>query len=271
MTLFRERRLLEDAIQSIDSSMPLKAIIGIVLFLFVGGMVRANDVVFESGPKKVQLLELFTSEGCSSCPPAEASLGRLVNDPRLWHEFVPVAFHVDYWDRLGWKDPFASAEWTKRQRLYAANWNAESVYTPAFVLNGREWRDARVPVISDRGPGALSATVRSDSSVLVNFEPAKGDARDLDLYLARLGFGISSNVRAGENTGRSLRHDFVVLSLDHQKLVSGPQEFHLPSSAPEIANRPNRTALAAWITSAGDIRPLQATGGWLPPSSGDSH
>jgi hypothetical protein len=179
---------------------------------------------------------------------------------------VPVAFHVDYWDRLGWKDPFASAEWTKRQRLYAANWNAESVYTPAFVLNGRECEDARVPVLNDGGPGALRATVRSDNRVLVNFEPVKGEARDFDLYLARLGFGIRINVRASENNGRSLRHDFVVLSLDHQKLVSNPKEFHLPPPALEITNRPNRTALAVWITSAGDITPLQATGGWLPPS-----
>ena len=105
----------------------------------------AGDLAFQSGPKKVQLLELFTSEGCSSCPPAEASFSRLVNDPRLWHEFVPVAFHVDYWDGLGWKDPFASFEWTKRQQTYAEKWKAESVYTPAFVLDGREWRNANVP------------------------------------------------------------------------------------------------------------------------------
>ena len=247
-------------------------LVAVVLLLFFVGVVCADDVVFESGPKKVQLLELFTSEGCSSCPPAEASLGRLVNDPRLWHEFVPVAFHVDYWDRLGWKDPFASAEWTKRQRLYAANWNAETVYTPAFVLNGREWQNASVPVINDGGTsGVLKATVRSDNSVLVNFEPAKGEVRDFDLYLARLGFGISINVRAGENNGRSLRHDFVVLSLDHQKLVSSPHEFRLPSPPLEITNRPNRIALAAWIAPAGDITPLQAIGGWLPPGSGDGH
>jgi hypothetical protein len=245
----------------------MKASIGALLLLFFGDVLCADNVVFESGPKKVQLLELFTSEGCSSCPPAEASFGRLVNDPRLWHEFVPVAFHVDYWDRLGWKDPFASAEWTKRQRVYAANWNAESVYTPAFVLNGREWQNASVPVINGEAPGVLKATVRSDNTVIVNFEPAKGEARDFDVYLARLGFGININVRAGENNGRSLRHDFVVLSLDHQKLVSSPQEFHLPSPAVETAIRPNRTALAAWITSSGDIRPLQATGGWLPVTS----
>ena len=102
-------------------------------------------------------------------------------------------------------------------------------------------------------------------SVLVNFEPAKGEAREFDLYLARLGFGISINVRAGENNGRSLRHDFVVLSLDHQKLASSPQEFHLPSPAPENANRPNRTALAAWITRRA-ISPLfkPSAAGCLP-------
>src|SRR4030095_15437926 len=199
------------------SSAVMEAIIKVVLLLFSGGVLCADDLVFESGPKKVQLLELFTSAGCSSSPPAEAALARLVNDPRLWREFVPIAFHVDYWDRLGWKDPFASAEWTKRQRLYAANWNAWSVYTPAFVLNGREWRDARVPVISGEDPGVLKTTVRSDNTVLVNFEPAKTQPHDFDVYLARLGFGININVRAGENNGRSLRHDFVVLSLDHQK------------------------------------------------------
>jgi hypothetical protein len=271
MTIFRGPLARErDSVDRLP--LPLKAIIGVALLLFSGGLLCAENLVFESGPKKVQLLELFTSEGCSSCPPAEASLGRLVNDPRLWHEFVPVAFHVDYWDRLGWKDPFASAEWTKRQRLYAANWNAETVYTPAFVLNGREWQNASVPVINDGGtPGVLKATVRSDHSIVINFEPGNASAREFEVYLACLGFGININVRAGENNGRSLRHDFVVLSLDHQKLASGPQELHLPSPAPEIASRPNRTALAAWITRAGDITPLQAIGGWLPPSSGDGH
>src|SRR5437879_13814100 len=104
----------------------MKAIIGIVLSLFFGGVLCADNVVFESGPKKVQLLELFTSEGCSSCPPAEASLGRLVNDPRLWHDFVPLPFHVDYRDRLRWKYPFASMEWTKRAGRAAAQWNHQS-------------------------------------------------------------------------------------------------------------------------------------------------
>ena len=226
-------------------------------------MAAADPVTFESGPKKVQVLELFTSEGCSSCPPAEASLSRLVNDSRLWREFVPVAFHVDYWDRLGWKDSFASVEWTKRQQTYAENWKAETVYTPAFVLNGREWRNATVPVVNDEALGVLKITVQDTNAVMISFEPANGSSEKFDVYLARLGFGIAVNVRAGENTGRSLRHDFVVLSLVHEKMGSGTQELRFPRAS-ESAGRPERSALAAWVTKEGDVNPLQAVGGWLP-------
>jgi hypothetical protein len=238
--------------------------IGVAILLFFGGILCADNLVFESGPKRVQLLELFTSEGCSSCPPAEAALARLVKDPRLWREFVPTAFHVDYWDRLGWKDPFASAEWTKRQQTYAAQWNAENVYTPAFVLNGREWRGANIPVTDEKAIGVLKVAVRPHDSLLVSFEPAAGSARDLDCYIARLGFGIDMAVHAGENNGRNLHHDFVVLDLTHAKLGPNPQEFHLPSVPVKAANPPVRTACAAWITKEGETTPLQAVGGWLP-------
>jgi len=235
---------------------------GVALTSFIFQMAGADPIVFESGPKKVQLLELFTSEGCSSCPPAEASLSRLVNDSRLWREFVPVAFHVDYWDRLGWKDPFASVEWTKRQQIYAENWKTETVYTPAFVLNGREWRNANVPATNDDPPGVLKIEMRGNDVVAVSFEPANGTSGEFEIYLARLGFGIKMDIRAGENNGRNLRHDFVVLSLVHKKIGSRTEELRL-ASAPESLSRPERTALAAWITKAGDVEAVQATGGWL--------
>src|SRR6476646_4780454 len=79
--------------------------------------IHAQERVFESGPQRIHLIELFTSQGCSSCPPAEAWLSKLKSEPRLWKDFVPIAFHVDYWDRLGWRDPFATKEWTARQYL----------------------------------------------------------------------------------------------------------------------------------------------------------
>lgn len=238
-------------------------IFSIVLLSCVFHVAGADPIVFESGPKKVQLLELFTSEGCSSCPPAEASLSRLVNDSRLWREFVPVAFHVDYWDRLGWKDPFASAEWTKRQETYAMNWKAEGVYTPAFVLNGREWQNANVPAANDDAPGVLKIEMRGDNIVTVNFKPANGASGEFEVYLARLGFGMKINVRAGENKGRNLGHDFVVLSLVHEKMGLGTPEIHLAPVSASISH-PERSALAGWITNMGDIKPIQATGGWLP-------
>lgn len=175
---------------------------------------------------------------------------------------MPVAFHVDYWDRLGWKDPFASVEWTKRQQTYAENWKAETVYTPAFVLNGREWRNANVPPATE-APGVLKIGIRGDGTVAVNFEPANRISGEFEVYLARLGFGINFNVRAGENNGRSLRHDFVVLSLVHEKMGSGTQELRL-APASESVSRPERSAFAAWITKTADIKAVQATGGWLP-------
>ena len=111
---------------------------------------RASDRVFESGPQRSHLLELFTSQGCSSCPSAEAWFSRLKAEPGLWKNFVPLAFHVDYWDRLGWRDPFASKEWTARQYQYSSSWKGDSVYTPGFVLNGQELRQRSVPVASGR-------------------------------------------------------------------------------------------------------------------------
>src|SRR6266567_7895599 len=95
---------------------------------------------FESGEARTMLVELFTSEGCSSCPPADAWINQLKESPDLWKKIVPVVFHVDYWDNLGWRDRFAKPEFTSRQRRYAAAWGGDSVYTPGFVINGKEWR-----------------------------------------------------------------------------------------------------------------------------------
>src|ERR1700750_979994 len=83
---------------------------------------QAGEVVFESKPVRTPLLGLYTSEGCSSCLPAEAWMTSLKTEPRLWQDFVPVAFHVDYWDHLGWKDPFAVKRWTERHTEYSLLW-----------------------------------------------------------------------------------------------------------------------------------------------------
>jgi len=103
---------------------------------------QSAAITFQSATERTALLELYTSEGCSSCPPAETWLSGLKESSRLWKDFVPVAFHVDYWDYLGWRDPWAQRGFSDRQRAYAASWHSENIYTPGFVLNGKEWSDS---------------------------------------------------------------------------------------------------------------------------------
>jgi hypothetical protein len=216
---------------------------------------RAGDRVFESGPKKVHLVELFTSEGCSSCPPAETWLSKLKAEPGLWKDFVPIAFHVDYWDRLGWRDPFAAKEWTVRQYQYAASWKSDGVYTPGFVLDGHEWQQRVVPASSSEKPGVLRLSIVNDKAS-AEFNPTSDPAKDIDLHLAMLGFDLNTKPTAGENNGRNLRQDFVVLSLTNQKMSAGKAEISF-----QIDSRAG--AIAAWITAPNQIEPIQAVGGWL--------
>src|ERR1700730_7283401 len=125
---------------------------------------QGGELVFESKPVRTHLLELYTSEGCSSCLPAEAWLSNLKNELRLWQDFVPIAFHVDYWDHLGWRDPFASKTWTERQADYSARWKSENVYTPAFVLDARESQDRSIPKSSSDKPGVLKIALANDNA-----------------------------------------------------------------------------------------------------------
>ena len=222
---------------------------------------RAATLAIESGPRKTHLLELFTSEGCSSCPPAEAWLSKLKDNAGLWRDFVPVAFHVDYWDRLGWRDPFASKAWTARQYLYSARWKSSSVYTPAFVLDGREWQNNGVPPIASESPGALKLQVSDDDKIAATFQSTAGESKSLELHVARLGFGLNINVKAGENSGRKLLHDFVVLSLDTAKMVGGKAE--LAASAAKAQDANSRSAIVAWVTEPGQTEAIQAVGGWV--------
>lgn len=223
--------------------------------------VQGGDVVFESKPTRTHLIELFTSEGCSSCLPAEAWLSNLKNEPRLWQDFVPLAFHVDYWDHLGWRDPFASKKWTERQAVYSARWKSENVYTPAFVLDGVAWRNAALPPAATETPGVLKITINGER-VTAAFKPATSAGRHYEIHVARLGFALGAEVTAGENSGRKLVHDFVVLGLTNEGMKSGTQELRLPAeSSQQAAN--SRSAIAAWVTAAGQVEPIQAVGGWL--------
>ena len=233
----------------------------------------ADAIRFQSGPEAVQLLELYTSEGCSSCPPAEKWFSELKRSPKLWTEVVPVAFHVDYWDNLGWKDVLASKVFTKRQYRYSDVWHSQSVATPGFVVDGKNWqgwfRQEPVPGMDKRVAGVLCVAAQDGGRWELRFAPdLKLKQSGYDLHVALLGFEIKTNVRAGENSGRMLDHDFVTVAF-----AEGPAErsgdvwqrsFKLEASAGVF---PQRTGLAAWVTPAGVMAPLQAVGGWIPNGS----
>jgi len=218
----------------------------------------------------VTLIELYTSEGCSSCPPADRWLGELRGKSGLWTEFVPLEFHVNYWDSLGWKDRLSTREFTAREYAYASAWGSSNVYTPCFVRNGEEWKPLwGTPAASAANAGSLSIEIRDDGVCRAEFtpgSPVRSGADSFEVHVAVLGGGISSRVTAGENRGETLGHEFVVLGIAEKPLSQdgggAVVRADLPLPRP-IATEAARRALAAWVTLRGQLAPIQATGGWL--------
>jgi hypothetical protein len=176
----------------------------------------AGRCAAESGRHTAALVELYTSEGCSSCPPADRWLSSLAS-PNV----VPMALHVDYWDYIGWKDPYAQRRFSLRQRKLTQQQRLALVYTPQVMLQGRDFRawgtrafDEAVARINARPAAArialeLAAAGREGLRVRVRAEAP--DRRDAVLYIAAYQNRLESRVTAGENRGRVLRHDYVVL------------------------------------------------------------
>jgi hypothetical protein len=225
--------------------------------------IAGEEPLFQSSGKQTNLIELYTAEGCSSCPPAEEWLSKLGTQPGLWKNFVPLAFHVDYWDGRGWKDRFASAAFTQRQRAYTAAWNSGSAYTPAFAVNGRESRSPGVPAATNVSAGTLRIMRAGSNRFVFTYSPASKTESQWDLHVALLGSGIVSKVAGGENAGRQLRHDFVVLKYDRLRMTNSAGLVRA-ETALFRAEGASRNALAAWVTIRDQMVPLQATGGWLP-------
>jgi len=234
------------------------------MFLAISVNAQAAPLSFQSSEKQTVLLELYTSEGCNSCPPAEVRLSRLKESPGLWKDFVPVAFHVDYWDYLGWPDPWSSKQYSERQRDYAQTWRSDSIYTPCFVQNGAEgvnWA-GNAPSSSNRKSGVLTVTLTNTNQWRATFEPFASGG-NYEVYAALLAGNLVSDVKAGENRGRRLQHDFVVLKLVNVPMArrGGALEAQF-ALAPDLKNSAD-IALAIWVTNLGRPAPLQATGGWI--------
>lgn len=241
------------------------------------GTLHADKLTLISPDARVNVLELYTSQGCSSCPPAEHWLSRYVEDPGLWKQFIPLNFHVDYWDYIGWKDPFANSLFSYRQRLYEQLKLAKNVATPGFIVNGQGWNGwfyGQQPRFTEQqASGVITATIE-DSQIQVLFSPRvdklniddmpEVDMNRLRAHVAILGFGASTTITAGENKGRVLSHDFVVLAYHNQLMTKEDELAKANLSLPDAsAFRIDKKALAVWVSDRINPSPIQAVGNWL--------
>lgn len=195
----------------------------IIIFsgLAIFGMVKKNDREKKgSGPKSFNsfaLLELFTSEGCSSCPPADRLLPQLAT---IDANIIPLSFHVDYWNNLGWKDPFSNSEFSQRQQNYRRRFNLESIYTPQLVINGEYELVGSNRSAAEVG---IKKLLKENAIVKITIDEVKkennklsvnchleGDWRKSDLLAAIVQRHAEMNVKAGENHGATLSHTNVV-------------------------------------------------------------
>jgi hypothetical protein len=172
------------------------------------------------GPTPV-VVELFTSQGCSSCPPADELIHDITNDPAMRGRVIPLAFHVDYWDSLGWRDPFSSSEWTQRQARYARAMRLSSAYTPQAVVNGtREFVGSNRAALSaalekasnEKPPREITLTAHREGNSLIANIHANVSAND-DLMMAIVEDGVTTKIEHGENAGRTLTNDAIVRKL----------------------------------------------------------
>lgn len=206
-----------------------------------------------SGPQRATVVELYTSEGCSSCPPADRWLSSLPPGG----DVVALAFHVDYWDRLGWTDRFASPAYTERQAQQQKTSGARFVYTPQVLVDGRDWRGW--PGLPAAGtPAAVQIRLQRDgNTVLAQVSALRSAALPARLaaWWAVVEDGQVSQVKAGENSGATLHHDHVVRRYQPVAAWTSAQPQQLRLDAPQ-GGHAQRVVLV--VTDAASGRPLQA-------------
>jgi hypothetical protein len=229
----------------------------------------------QSPAHRVAVLELYTSEGCSSCPPADEWVSALPAAGFGPAQVVTLAFHVDYWNYLGWTDRYAQPAFTERQRQLSAANGISFVYTPALALNGRvlrglshaKLRDA-VDAVNRTPPGAdLAVRATSAAGALaVEVDATLRDpaATDAVLVVAVTESGLATEVKRGENAGRVLRHDFVVRAWrgPHRVTGSAPARLRVTFPAADF-DRPADANVVALVQNRRTGEVLQSLS--LPP------
>jgi len=184
------------------------------------------------------VVELFTSQGCSSCPPADRLLTQLGQDRELAGRVIPLSFHVDYWNYIGWRDPFSSADWSGRQGRYSEAFKLGQLYTPQLVVNGRsqcvgsnadEVREKIAEALKTPADGRVALRLEPEAAtVKAAVEASMATGKPMDVWVALYETNLSTAVGRGENARRTLRNDYVV-----RRLVKA---FTLPATPPGAAH-----------------------------------
>jgi hypothetical protein len=217
----------------------------------------ASTCSAQSGAQVPAVIELYTSEGCNSCPPADRWLSGLEAHDGV----VALAFHVDYWDSLGWKDRFAQPQFTQRQNATQRTSGARFAYTPQVIVDGRDapdWSSLPAAALQARSSAVVALTLEHDANGLaLNVAPGAGAPAKLSGYVAVVDDGMRTHVRAGENRGATLSQDGVVRELLPWSLA-GAQPSTLRFAT---TSTPEPGATRHWVAVATDGpygKPLQA-------------
>ena len=227
----------------------------VVLSVAAWMLARGSDSVSEVKGRTPVLVELFTSEGCSSCPPADRFLEKLDRQPVAGAEMIVLSEHVDYWNHIGWKDPYSAHVYSERQALYGKRFGLDSVYTPQMVVDGSSEFVGSNPALADEAfAKALSVPKISVHLSLLSADPSVVDvhletgalepsfgAREAEVQIAVALSRAESQVSSGENAGHRLAHVSVVRSLTKVGVLKRgqglSQDVHLNlGPAPEFHN-----------------------------------
>lgn len=252
-----------------------KTILLLVLFAVPAGIARnplaVDKVTLLGNVQSFAVVELFTSEGCSSCPSADRLLGNIVEEARQRHQPVfALAYHVDYWNHLGWKDIYSRASFSRRQQQYARALDASSIYTPQMIVNGSH------PFVGSdeiEARAFIKKALARDISAYINFGLHLDRARKeltiryeiagircwgaIQVRVALVERGLKRAIKSGENRGRILYHENVVRSFMSRGAVGPSSKFSLP--IPEGVN-PINSSLILFIQENHSMEILAAAG-----------
>src|SRR5260370_3356749 len=206
----------------------ISALTTILSFRYIHAPIAPAALSRDDAPQSPVLIELFTSEGCSSCPPADALLERLDRSQRAsGADLIVLSEHVDYWNDSGWKDPYSSHEYSERQSAYAGQFGLRSIYTPQMVVDGQfefvgsDERRAKQAIESAtkvmKTPVSVSSRLSDEKTAILHMEtgplPSSSTAESAGIFLAIADDSDESHVSRGENAGRTLKHVAVLRSL----------------------------------------------------------